>query len=89
MLATYRARQRHHKLMRAARHLLHDAFISITREPADITAQDVVAYAFGNYRIDLDLDEAQRFLDAARVDRGEPTTAPAPPASNHAAHHSA
>lgn len=71
MLAKYKTRQRHQKLMRVAHHLLYEAFVSITRNPADVSAQDVAAYAFGRYRLDVDLDEAQKFLDAARVSRGE------------------
>lgn len=73
MLANYKARQRHNKLMRVTHTLLSDAFVSVSRRPADITAADVVALAFGHYRIELDLAEAQRYLDAARVSRGEST----------------
>ncbi|MFD4264056.1 hypothetical protein ACFWR9_42240 [Streptomyces sp. NPDC058534] len=73
MLASLKARQRHQKLMRAAHHLLRDAWLSLDRQQADITAADLAAYAFGRHRIDLDPDEAQRFLEAARVARGEPT----------------
>ncbi|KIZ16862.1 hypothetical protein [Streptomyces natalensis] len=83
MLAKYQARQRHQKLMRVAHHLLGE--VADRRRPeslryhpvtADVTAQDVSAYAFGRYQLNLDLDEAQRYLDAARVSRGE-TAAPA------------
>lgn len=84
MFATYKARQRHQKLMRAAHHLLYEAFISASREPAHVTAADLAAYAFGRHRIDLDLEEAQRFLDAARVARGETTTT-VKPAIRHSA----
>lgn len=88
MFATYKTRQRHHKLMRAAHHLLREAFISANREPAHVTADNLAAYAFGQYRIDLDIDEAQRFLDAARAARGETTTTPqvtVQPAIRHSA----
>ena len=73
MLATYKANRRHHKLMKLTRNLLHNAYISASRTPAQVTASDVAAQAFGLYQIDLDLDEAQKFLDAARVARGECT----------------
>ncbi|MFD8234019.1 hypothetical protein ACFV20_19325 [Streptomyces sp. NPDC059696] len=73
MFAAFKARQRHNKLMRAAHHLLREAFISANREPAHVTAAHLAAYTFGQYRIELDHEEAQRFLDAARIARGEPT----------------
>lgn len=76
MFATIKARQRHQKLMRAAHHLLREAWLNPDRNPADITAADVTAYAFGQYRIALDQEEAQLYLDAARVARGEATALP-------------
>ncbi|MER6092428.1 hypothetical protein [Streptomyces bluensis] len=89
MLATYKARQRHQKIMRVAHHLLREAFISVRREPSDVTAEHVAAFAFARYRMDLDLDEAQRYLDAARVTRGEPTTPTPTNTIQPAIHHSA
>lgn len=74
MLATYKARLRHQKLMRVAHHLLREAYLCLTREPSDVTAQDIANYAFGRHQMEIDLDEAQRFLDAARVSRGETVT---------------
>ncbi|MFJ6608210.1 hypothetical protein [Streptomyces lydicus] len=74
MLAKYKTRQRHQKLMRVAHHLLKQAYLYRSGGTADVTAQDVVAYAFGCHQLEIDLDEAQKFLDAARVSRGE--TAP-------------
>ncbi|SHL74641.1 hypothetical protein [Streptomyces yunnanensis] len=83
MLSQYKARQRHQKIMRVAHHLLREAADrrrpeSLRYNPAavDVTAQDVVAFAFGRHQLDVDVDEAQKFLDAARVSRGE-TAAPA------------
>ncbi len=73
MLATYKARRRHNKLIKVAHDLLYDAYISASRNPADVTAEDVAAHAFGLHQIELDLEEAQKFLDAARVARGEST----------------
>ncbi|MGP3737930.1 hypothetical protein ACTWJ9_33645 (plasmid) [Streptomyces sp. GDS52] len=74
MFATYKESRRHNKLMKVAHNLLYSAYISAARSPADVTAQDVAADAFGRHQIELDLDEAQKFLDAARVARGESTT---------------
>lgn len=71
MLATYKASRRHNKLIKVTHDLLYDAYISVTRNPADVTAEDVTAHAFGLHQIDLNPDEAQKFLDAARVARGE------------------
>ncbi|MGW3383346.1 hypothetical protein ACWDCO_24560 [Streptomyces albogriseolus] len=71
MLATYKANRRHNKLMKLTHNLLYSAYISASRTPAQVTADDVAAHAFGLHQIDLDLDEAQKFLDAARVARGE------------------
>jgi hypothetical protein len=73
MLATYKANRRHNKLMKLTHNLLHNAYVSASRTPAQVTASDVAAHAFGRHQIDLDLDEAQKFLDAARVARGETT----------------
>jgi hypothetical protein len=78
MLATLKARQRHQKIKRVAHHLLRQAHDNHIRGAADVTAEEVVAYAFGRYRLDVDIDEAQRHLDAARVTRGETTTPTAP-----------
>ncbi|MFB6568404.1 MULTISPECIES: hypothetical protein [Streptomyces] len=81
MLAKYKTRQRHQKIMRVAHHLLRDAAdrrrpesLRYTPDAADVTALDVVAYAFGRYQLEVDSDEAQKFLDAARVSRGETVT---------------
>jgi hypothetical protein len=71
MLATYKANRRHNKLMKIAHNLLYSAYISARRSPADVTAEDVAAHAFGLHQIEVDLEEAQKFLDAARVARGE------------------
>ncbi|MGP3777081.1 hypothetical protein ACTWJ8_40235 (plasmid) [Streptomyces sp. SDT5-1] len=71
MLATIRARQTHQKLMRAANHVLREALHSLTRSPDDVTPAELVAYAFGRYRLDLTHEDAQRYLDAVRVARGD------------------
>uniref|UniRef100_UPI0030E53E8F hypothetical protein n=1 Tax=Streptomyces tubercidicus TaxID=47759 RepID=UPI0030E53E8F len=80
MLAKHRAkkkaRRRHHALLNLANGLLREAFLR-RHTSADVTAQDLVSHAFG-HQIDVDLDEAQKFLDAARVSRGE--TVPQPTA---------
>ena len=76
MLANLRARQTHQKLMRAANYVLNEAFHNLTRSPDDVTAADLAAYAFGRYRLEVTDEEAQRYLDAVRVARGE-TLAPA------------
>ncbi|MFE1949903.1 hypothetical protein ACFW9D_05475 [Streptomyces sp. NPDC059524] len=72
MLAKLRARQQHQQLMRAAHHLLREAFLG-TRDRT-VTPNDLAAYAFGRYRIALDTNDAQDFLNAARASRGEPLT---------------
>ncbi|QKW31506.1 hypothetical protein HUT11_35680 (plasmid) [Streptomyces seoulensis] len=74
MLAAYKSNRRHNKLMKVAHSLLYNAYISVTQNPANVTAEDVAAHAFGRHQIELDLDEAQKFLDAARVARGEFST---------------
>ncbi|MEW9521780.1 hypothetical protein [Streptomyces tubercidicus] len=81
MLAKYKTRQRHQKLMRVAHSLLsaavvrrREASLYHTPTPADVTAQDVIAYAFGRHQLNVDLEEAQRYLNAARVSRGETAT---------------
>lgn len=71
MFAMDETSRRHRKLMRSARHLLRQTDFSIARYPSGVTAQDVAAYAFGRYQLDVELDEAQRHLDAVRVARGE------------------
>ncbi|MGV9278078.1 hypothetical protein [Streptomyces griseosporeus] len=85
MLATYKAKQRHRKIMRATHHLLRQAFISAHREPSQVTAEELAAYTFGQHRIDLDLDEAQRYLDAVRAARGESVGIHVQPAIHHSA----
>lgn len=76
MLAKHRAKKktqrRHRALLNLANDLLREAFLR-RRTIADVTAQDLVSHAFG-HQIDVDLDEAQKFLDAARVSRGETAT---------------
>lgn len=85
MLASLKSRQRHHRLMRVAHRLLREAFAHALSPGEDrVTAQDIAAYAFGRHQIDIDADEAQRYLDAARASRGRSITTPAP-----AVHHSA
>jgi hypothetical protein len=71
MLAKLRARQDHQRLMRAAHNLLRDAAVTGMNGASKVTAQDLSAYAFGRLRIDLPIEDAQRYLDAARVSRGE------------------
>lgn len=66
------AQRRHQALLSLASELLREAFLR-RRTSADVTAQDLVSHAFG-HQIDVDLDEAQKFLDAARVSRGETAT---------------
>lgn len=63
MLATLKTRKRHRQLM----HIAHD----LLRGPNHVTPEDVATQAFGRHQIDLDTGEAQRFLDAARIARGE------------------
>lgn len=70
--AEKKARRRHQALLSLAQGLLREAFLR-RRATDDVTAQDVVSYAFG-HQLDVDLDEAQKFLDAARVSRGETVT---------------
>ena len=75
MLTALKARLRHRRLMRAAHDLLHDTNCYSTCKTAnDITAQDLVTYVFGRHHDDLSTDEAQRYLDYARLNRGESTT---------------
>lgn len=80
MLANFKARQRHQRLMRAAHHLLRGAFLAYPFKPRTVTADDFTAYVFGRHQIDLTPADAQRYLEAARVSRGdekvqqEPTT---------------
>lgn len=64
MFTAIKARQDHQKLMRAAHTLLN-------RVDRPATPETLAAFAFGRLRIDLPLDDAQRFLDAARASRGE------------------
>ncbi|WP_330479967.1 hypothetical protein OG301_39180 (plasmid) [Streptomyces platensis] len=72
--AKKKTQRRHRALLNLANGLLREAFLR-RHTSADVTAQDLVSHAFGHQiDVDLDLDEAQRFLDAARVARGE--TAP-------------
>ena len=71
MFAAYKDNRRHNKLMKVAHDLLYSAYISVSRAPANVTAEDVAAHAFGRHQIELDHDEAQKYLDAARVARGE------------------
>lgn len=86
MLANLRARQRHQRLMRAAHKFLRDTTLyAIGKTASDITAQDFADYVFGRHNEDLPTDEAQRYLTAARVSRGDSTT----PTVNTAIHHSA
>lgn len=60
----HRQRVRHQRLMRLA---------SILVSPFERTAipADLVALAFGRYQMEITEEEAARYLDAARVDRGD------------------
>ncbi len=69
-----KARQDHQRIMRAA-HIL------LVRDERPVTPQALAAFVFGRLRIDLPLDDAQRFLDAARVTRGEQITPADTPAA--------
>ncbi|MGS2588072.1 hypothetical protein [Streptomyces hebeiensis] len=69
MLARYRARLRHRRLMVAAAHLVRSA----TRETGQPHPADLIALAFGR-RLTLDAAEAQRYLDAVRAERGHRIT---------------
>ncbi|MFF3547067.1 hypothetical protein ACFYXD_35180 [Streptomyces platensis] len=70
--AKKKTQRRHRALLNLANGLLREAFLR-RHTSADVTAQDLVSHAFG-HQIDIDLGEAQKFLDAARVSRGETAT---------------
>ncbi|MFF3256495.1 hypothetical protein ACFYWP_37190 [Actinacidiphila glaucinigra] len=71
MFEGYRARKRHHLLMRAA----FDIVGALGAAPT--TPADLVSLAFGRHRIEIDEEEADRYMRAARVERGNRYITPA------------
>lgn len=60
------ARRRHNQGMRAARRVIYMSLSARHAQPSD-----VVALAFGWFRLRLSEDEALEFLNAALVDQGK------------------
>lgn len=65
------AKRRHEQLMAAAGHLISREITSGFRTPQyEATAKDLVALAFGRHQLAVDEAEADRYLNAARVEKG-------------------
>lgn len=72
MLKTLRARQRHTRLMRVARHLVRDAAVlsSDTAARERITPAQVACLTFVRHQLRIDDEEAADYLAAALVAGG-------------------
>lgn len=70
MLDAFRASTRHKRLFNSARVLVHEAAEMLTTTPEEVTPDDLVALAFGRYRIRIDAEEAADYLRAALVAEG-------------------
>jgi hypothetical protein len=66
MFEKHRARVRHDQLIYLAGRLVSGAL----REETAASPRDLRALAFGEYQLDIDEEEAARYLDAARVQHG-------------------
>lgn len=66
MLKNLRANRRHARLMRAADSLIYG------QDTEALVADDLVALAFGRYRLRIDEAEAVDYLNAGLVHRGHP-----------------
>ncbi|MFG3275968.1 hypothetical protein [Streptomyces luteogriseus] len=72
MLKTLRARQRHSRLMKVARHLVQGAAVlaSDTAARERITPAQVACLAFARHQLRIDDEEAADYLAAALVADG-------------------
>ncbi|MFD9984060.1 hypothetical protein ACFWZJ_27175 [Streptomyces massasporeus] len=72
MLKTLRAKQRHSRLMKVAKHLVRDASVlsSDTAAREQITPAQVACLAFARHQLRIDDEEAADYLAAALVAGG-------------------